>query len=124
MTCCVTDCSKASMIDGISGRMLKNTASSICHLLSQLFNLSLATATIPMEWKISNVVPVYKSGARTSVTNYQPISLLCLVSKLLERHIQFIFICLLIFNTMTLLTKFNGASVQIIHVLVLLLMID
>ena len=39
--------SKASGQDGISARMLKNTAYSIAPSISKLFNLSLTTGTIP-----------------------------------------------------------------------------
>lgn len=67
---CHIDGSKASGPDGISGKMLIGTAPSICNSLCQLFNLSIRTATIPAEWKISNIVPVHKSGDRGSVTNY------------------------------------------------------
>ena len=45
------DCSKATGPDGIFGRMLKLTASSIATSLSTLFNISLSTSTIPSEWK-------------------------------------------------------------------------
>lgn len=82
-----TDCSKASGPDGISGRMLKGVASSIASPLCKLFNMSLSTSTIPVEWKTSNVVPVFKSGQHGLASNYRPISLLCVVSKLLEKHI-------------------------------------
>ncbi len=39
-----------------------------------------------MQWKIARVTPVHKSGSRTDKSNYRPISILCIVSKLLERH--------------------------------------
>ena len=80
-----TDCSRATGPDGISGRML---ASSIAASLCMLFNISLSTSTIPSEWKCASVVPVFKSGNRDSVSNYRPISLLCIVSKLLETHVH------------------------------------
>lgn len=40
-----------------------------------------------MEWKSHLMVPVFKSGDKANVTNYRPISLLCTVSKVLERLI-------------------------------------
>uniref|UniRef100_A0A1X7TEY0 Reverse transcriptase domain-containing protein n=1 Tax=Amphimedon queenslandica TaxID=400682 RepID=A0A1X7TEY0_AMPQE len=39
------------------------------------------------EWRTHLVTPVYKSGDRSSVKNYRPISLLCILSKVLERLI-------------------------------------
>ena len=40
---CTLDLSKASGPDGISGRMLKNTACSIAPALTKIFNLSIST---------------------------------------------------------------------------------
>ena len=37
------------------------------------------------EWKLANVVPVYKKDEKDHVENYGPISLLCVISKVLER---------------------------------------
>uniref|UniRef100_A0A1X7UFN3 Reverse transcriptase domain-containing protein n=1 Tax=Amphimedon queenslandica TaxID=400682 RepID=A0A1X7UFN3_AMPQE len=44
-------------------------------------------STIPSEWKVHRITPVYKSGDKSLVTNYRPISLLCIASKVLERLI-------------------------------------
>ena len=33
------------------------------------------TGYIPQEWKVANVVPVYKKDDKNKVTNYRPISL-------------------------------------------------
>ena len=82
------DTSKASGPDGISGKMLKNTAVSISPILTKLFNLSLSSGKIPHKWKVSSVVPIPKSTANTeNPCNYRPISLLSIVSKLLEKHV-------------------------------------
>jgi hypothetical protein len=40
---------------------------------------------VPREWKLANVVPVYKKGDKEHVENYRPTSLLSLISKVLER---------------------------------------
>jgi len=40
-----------------------------------------ACITIPSEWKVHLIVPIYKSADRSSVKNYRPISLLNNASK-------------------------------------------
>ncbi len=84
---CSLDANKAMGLDKISARMLKETASSISPMVSAIFNISLSTGTLPDTWKSSLVVPVPKSGDPTNPDNYRPISLLPIVSKVLEKHI-------------------------------------
>ena len=74
--------------DGVSSRMLQETARSISSSLTELFNLSLKKAKVPDQWKISNMTPIFKSGGPSSALNYHPISLLPLISKILERIIH------------------------------------
>ena len=81
------DVSKASGPDGISARMLKYTATSITPSVTKLFNQSIVQARIPTHWKKSVIVPVPKTSDTSTPTNYRPISLLPLLSKLLESHI-------------------------------------
>ena len=42
---------------------------------------------LPENWKIANMLPVYKKGEKEHAENYRPISLLSIVSKVLERCI-------------------------------------
>lgn len=79
--------SKASGPDKITTRVLKECASSITPSLTHLFNKSLNTGNLPTEWKLSDVIPLHKKGDKSYVENYRPISLLCVVSKVLERCI-------------------------------------
>ena len=74
--------------DSVSSRMLQETARSISPSLTELFNLSLKKAKVPDQWKISNITPIFKSGDPSSALNYHPISLLPLISKILERIIH------------------------------------
>ena len=82
------DTSKATGPDGISARMLKSTASSITPSVTTLLNLSPHIGCLPKEWKRSSVVPIPKKSSATMPNNYRPISLLSIVSKVLERHVQ------------------------------------
>ena len=78
------DPNKATGIDNIGPKILKYCAFALTRPLCHLFNLSLASSVIPQQWKVHIVVPVYKSGDRSLVKNYRPISLLCNTSKILE----------------------------------------
>ena len=49
-----------------------------------MFNTLLKTACLPKEWKEANVTPVHKKDSKEPASNYRPISLLCLVKKVLE----------------------------------------
>ena len=53
--------------------------------LCKIFNKSLQLGSLPSDWKVANVVPVHKKGAKDHVENYCPISLLPIVSKVFER---------------------------------------
>ena len=80
------DVSKANSPDGIFARMLKSTCESIAPSLTNLFNLSIAKGHFPKLWKEARVVPIPKSTTKHSPSGYRPISLLSILSKLLEKH--------------------------------------
>lgn len=52
-----------------------------------LFNKWLSTGTVPQQWKEANIVSVFRKGEAEYTENYRPISLLPLVSKVLERSV-------------------------------------
>ena len=81
------DTSKATGSDEIPARLLKETASVITPSICKLFNKSLKQGTVPQDWKVANVVPVHKKGDKEYTENYRPISLLPIISKVLERCI-------------------------------------
>ena len=49
--------------------------------------MNFTSGHIPVQWKQGNVVPLHKKGDKSQVSNYRPISLLCIVSKVVERYI-------------------------------------
>ena len=79
---------KSIGFDGVSPKMLKFTAFSIAPSLTNLFNLSITTGTLPAAWKHARIVPIFKKGDKSLPSNYRPISVLSTVSKVLERHIH------------------------------------
>ena len=82
------DPSKTPGPDLIHLKILKECASELTPSLFALFNLSLGLGMLPLEWKRSNVVPVFKKGDKSVISNYRPIYLLSIVSKLCERCIS------------------------------------
>ena len=73
--------------DGISNYLLKNIISYIMDPLVYILNLSLSSGIVPNIMKIAKVIPIYKKGDKSDVSNYRPISLLTNISKILERII-------------------------------------
>ena len=63
----------------------------LAHSLEILFNLSIQQCKIPEEWKKATVSPLYKGGSKCDRKNFRPISVIPIVSKVLERlvHNQF-----------------------------------
>jgi len=56
--------------------------------LADLFHRSFRAGIVPDGWKLANVTPVHKKGSKANATNYRPISLLPIVSKIMEKIIN------------------------------------
>ena len=65
--------------------MLKDAATIITKPLAYIINLSLHSGSVPMEWKAAKIIPLFKSGSMVELDNYRPISILPVLSKILER---------------------------------------
>ena len=78
---------KATGIDNISPMVLKNCARSLSTPVHSLFLLSITSGTLPKEWKIHLITPIFKSGDKADIKNYRPVSLLCILSRVLEKLI-------------------------------------
>lgn len=79
------DIHKSSMIDRINTKLLKDCLLCTAERIVLLFNRILRDGKFPKTWKIACVVPIFKAGNRKIVSNYRPISLLPLISKLFEK---------------------------------------
>ena len=76
---------KAAGIDQILEKFLKDGARILVKPISELCNLSMALGRFPDACKTAKVKPLFKKGSKTDPSNYRPISLLPLLSKVFER---------------------------------------
>ena len=76
---------KSAGSDGLPGCILKNYAKDLTPSVTQLINASLTSSELPTPLKLAMVSPIFKYGDPSLATQYRPISLLPLVSKLLEK---------------------------------------
>ena len=83
-----TNPEKAAGTDSLSGRFLKYGAVVLASPISKLCNLSIKRSKFPLGCKIAILKPLYKKGSKTDPKNHRPISLLLLVSKVIEKVIQ------------------------------------
>ena len=78
---------KATGLDGISFRLLRECPDLISESLTLIFNLSINTGIFPEEWKYAKVIPIHKHGKRNCTDSYRPISIIPVVAKVFERII-------------------------------------
>ena len=75
---------KATGPDELSARVLKEAADIVAGPLCDIINQSLKFSSVPADWKLANVTPIFKKGDRCKPENYRPISLTCIASKIME----------------------------------------
>ena len=78
---------KATGCDNCPVRLIKLAAPVIVHQLTCLINRSITTGTFPQKWKKAKVTPIHKGGDVSEPSNYRPISVLSIFSKILERAV-------------------------------------
>ena len=74
--------------DGIHPKLLKECAEIIAKPLNLIFSKSLESGVVPTDWKLANKSPIHKKGSRALTSNYRPVSLTCLASKLMGSIIR------------------------------------
>lgn len=75
-------------IYGLNVALIKTIKNHIIIPLTKLINESLRTGIFPDVLKIASVVPIFKKGDTDDIHNYRPISLLPIISKILEKVIK------------------------------------
>lgn len=79
---------KAVGPDGISPRLLRGCARELTVPITKIYNMCLQTCKWPESWKVSHIVPIHKKNNKSDAKNYRPISLLSVLSKVLESIIS------------------------------------
>jgi len=79
------DVNKATGPDSISSKMLKHAGNAIVPSLTKLINICLSKNRVPNLWKQANVLPLHKKDSKDECNNYRPVSILPIVSKIMER---------------------------------------
>lgn len=66
---------------------MKRHKESLLYPITHLVNLSFRHSIVPSAWKVAMVSPIFKSGERSEMANYRPISILPVVSKVAEKWV-------------------------------------
>ena len=76
---------KAMGVDNIPAEVLKNASGRCVGMITELFNMIRREGRVPHTWKTGRVVMVYKSGAKTDLANYRPLTVICAFSALFSK---------------------------------------
>ena len=94
---------KATGLDTIPSSILKDSSVCILKPLTHILNLSLKEGHVPLEWKKARITPLFKGGDASNPINYRPISVLPVLSKVIEKLVfKQIYI-----NTLTKMTFYS-----------------
>jgi len=109
--------------DGLPPLLFKKLKHCLAEPLSLVFTQLLSVSQVPDDWKCATVVPVFKKGADSDTSNYRPISLTCVASKVMERIISHQIFDYLLVNNMLYPEQhgfFRGRSILPIYLKVLM----
>lgn len=67
---------------------LKISVNIISPVITTIFNNCISNGFFPTSLKVAEIIPIYKSGSKSDINNYRPISLLSPFSKILESHVH------------------------------------
>ena len=74
--------------DSIHPRVLKEISDTMASPIATIFSTSLRNKELPDEWKSAKISAIYKKGNKTDPLNYRPVSLTCVLCKIMESIIR------------------------------------
>ena len=78
---------KSCGLDKIDSFIIKLAKDELLAPITHFLNLSIQYQTFPSQWEVAKVIPLHKKEEVLYPKNYQPVSLLPILSKILERAI-------------------------------------
>ena len=79
---------KSQEHDGIDALVVKKCINLIAFPLCHIYNASIEQGIFPNDLKIAKVIPIFKSGNMQLCSNYRPISVLSVFSKVFEKLVH------------------------------------
>ena len=77
----------ATGLDGLPAWFFRVAAPIFCKHVAFLFNISLATSTVAQQWKEASITPVPKIAIPTQHSDFRPISITPILTRMLERTV-------------------------------------
>ena len=115
--------SKSAGLDNLTGKFLRDGASVLAVPISDLCNLSISSSVFPDDCKIAKLKPICKNESGTEPKNSRPISLLPLISKIMEKVIhnqtQLFFMIILSYIDINLVSENIISQIHACHILII-----
>ena len=78
------DAYKSMGPDGLNSEVQRELADAVAKPLSVIFQQSWLTGDVLVDWKLANVIPIFKKGQKDDPGSYRPINLTLVTGKVME----------------------------------------
>jgi len=78
------DTHKSMGPDGIHPRVLMELVEVLTKPLSIIYQQSWLTGEVPADWRLANVMPIYRKGWKGDLGKHRPVSLTLVLGKVME----------------------------------------
>ncbi|KAK3505593.1 hypothetical protein QTP70_005237 [Hemibagrus guttatus] len=87
-TLCRVNPLKSAGSDNIPSRVLRECTEQLADVFTDIFNISLSSAIVPMCLKTMTIIPVPKKSTVSCLNDYRPVALMKYFKRLVMRHIK------------------------------------
>ena len=89
--------------------------------LATIYAHSLEERVVPKDWRCANVTPIFKKGSKSLAGNYRPVSLTCILCKVMESIIRDAIVKHLAENKLLLPSQHGFMKAKLIQSLIILI---